>query len=757
MIMRKIKAVVLAIIVCILAFQGILSEKVKGIEEENNVILLIDNSGSMRWTDPHRLSIAAVSMLLDTLEEGTNVNVIGFGERILSPYELYQKPSMENIKAVLSNIRFDNNYTDLKEGLKEALRQMEEVKGKKTIIVLADGIEEPVGGLTERHMSELYKQVDRAYLDKVKVHCIGLSDLADHETLGRIAFKTGGDYFFCSSPAELFDAYSKVLGNQSGFYTIENYTTDMKQEEIIRLSSFVDEVIIKVASFENKTPFVKIEKDGMDIYTDKMGDTYKVYRFDNTDSSEIKISSRDAARNMIVVQIKSSVKLNINTLESNMRIPRNVPLSIDISLEGADNVRGLHMMKSEGSVIESIHRTGDKFNFVFYKEKSGQYPVVITAYDGEGNIIALRNLDINVMEYPPFFYSDQLPETIITDKPFNILLKPMDDSVVTSATGEVIVDYGDSFEVFPLSYNEGYLRAQVVLKSAGEVKITTSVNGIEDNKSFSYYLPNYRMVVLEKPYVQLRAKKDKEVIRKNSSYSLVLELDEVIIYQSEKVSILDSGGKKIGEFTLAPESKGPIIAEIRPVMKGNNIKFTLKPEGDISITETISSNIRVLSPVSYYMRWFRVPGLILITALLIAAAVYSTGLYVYNNYISTYKTSRELLCSIDLDGVENIETLKLSLNDCEKYLNLSGDNLKLETLEDNAVGQFVLYYPRGNKLLQGLKYILYKEKLFYIEYIPIIDQDVFRRGNLLSGPLTYEREVEIYIKTQRKSIRISFM
>ncbi len=495
---RYIKLIFLMVIV-IFQGQSYFSKSVHGATEPNNIILLVDDSYSMKTTDPRGLSVAASSMLLDTIDGDNNINIISFGDGVTSPYTLESKPTKDNLKEVLSQLKFDNKYTDLAKGLEEALNQMEKVQGKKNIIILSDGEEDIAGGLTENHKAEFNSQVKKASEMKVKLNTIALSDDADKNTLSSISIKTNGGYFYCDNPSEIFNIFDKIFGGLSGFNNFESYRTQLFNERQFKFSSYIKEIVIKVASCDNKDPLVEITQNNEDVSPEETGDVYKIYRIKNSNNSDIKIASKDEGDNLVIIQMKDEGNLLINSNVDNLTIPRNVPIDISAMIKAKGNIRGLYFEKLDDGNREIIKKTDNSFAFRFKKDKVGYYPVLLTAKDGEGNIISIKNILVNVTSDPGFFYTKPLPQKIVTDKTLRVELKKVDSSNLENTSGEVLVDYNNNSVTFPLKYVKGELYADIKLKESGQAKLTTSINGITNNESFSYYLPKENIDVKVAP------------------------------------------------------------------------------------------------------------------------------------------------------------------------------------------------------------------------------------------------------------------
>jgi uncharacterized protein YegL len=756
--MRKYKAIAIAVFLLYFMIQALPIKNIKALELSNNIILLIDNSGSMRKTDPNRLSVVAASMLIDTLEENTNLNIITFGDKAMASHKLSDKPSKQILKEELQRLKFDSNNTNLKEGIKEALSQFEGVEGEKTIIVLSDGKEDPVGGVNSEHMKELYSLSDIAHDTKVKIHCIGLSQYADEEALSKITFKTGGDYFPCDNPAQLFNIFSKVLGNLNSFYTIEQFTTDMKKEREIKLSSYIEEVTIKIASCDNKSPMVDVTLDGKELSTNKIEDKYKIYRFNNNKNSSINITARDEGKNSVIVQIKSKSQIDINSSSDNFSIPFKIPMSIEASINMSEEIKGLHMDKLEGGKREGIERTGDIFKFSLSKEEAGQYPLLLTAYDGDGNIIAVKDININVKGYPPFYYTSELPDTIVTEKSYRVELKQQNDSKVDKPSGEIYVDYGDKYERFLLKYENGMLYSDIILDRPGQVKITTQLNGVKDNENFSYYLPYLKTEVVEKAYVEIQSEKNKQPFKVGGDVKLSLNIVKNCTYENEKIFIYDDKNNEVGELQLTPNTKGVIAVPIKIKEKGDNLSFNLKPEKDVRVTSRIDTDLRVLSRYYYPIYKVRIPLIIIGILALIAALFIGVGQSLYIKKIKNHCISKTLYYNIGSNYDRSLSlNLRYAKGETTRYLNVSNNSVSIEQeSDDNTIGYFILKAPLGVKFIEGWRYVLNKNKYFFIEYVTLDEQEVYFNNESIAGRIVYKSDIEVQLKKGKNLIIISF-
>lgn len=169
-----------------------------------DVALVIDESLSMLRTDPEWLRLAAAKAFVDHARQSTRIGhiaLVAFNDRcrtlvpltpVSQPEPLYQ--AIQRISAM--------GQTDMDAALAEAQKLLERSPSpNKVAILLSDGKDEPGA----------YENAHRAWAERRwPVYTIGLSKLADAETLQRIASDTGGDYHCSPTNAELRDIFNKI-------------------------------------------------------------------------------------------------------------------------------------------------------------------------------------------------------------------------------------------------------------------------------------------------------------------------------------------------------------------------------------------------------------------------------------------------------------------------------------------------------------------------------------------------------------------
>jgi len=115
-----------------------------------DVLLLIDSSGSMNWSDrdPEKLRIQGSKLFIDLCEKSDRIGVIDFSTdaNIVFPlYEIFSSQDKEVLKRKIDTIEAKGKFTDITLVLQIALKEMTRARsdGVKAVILLTDGEIDP--------------------------------------------------------------------------------------------------------------------------------------------------------------------------------------------------------------------------------------------------------------------------------------------------------------------------------------------------------------------------------------------------------------------------------------------------------------------------------------------------------------------------------------------------------------------------------------------------------------------------------------
>jgi hypothetical protein len=165
----------------------------------SNIEAIVDDSISMEFTDPNRLRVQAMNLLIDTLGKGTTLGAVEFGS------EGFETPAADTVfppqpvgpngnamrTALDQKIHADNGATDYNAAFAQSDADN---PGANARIFLTDGGHD-VGTYNEGHL-----------LHNVPTYVIGFGGIAageDQARLQKIAADTGGQYFPLKDSAQL--------------------------------------------------------------------------------------------------------------------------------------------------------------------------------------------------------------------------------------------------------------------------------------------------------------------------------------------------------------------------------------------------------------------------------------------------------------------------------------------------------------------------------------------------------------------------
>ena len=216
---RKSKALIAGLVCCVLCVAlNPLLVYANSTNGNMDIVFVIDDSGSMRYSDPEQLSAEAVSQFMDILpEEGDQIGIVTYGldaEESTSLRKIRGNSDKEEIKQFVKlSLKQDSMWTDTAAGLMKATEYLDEFKDpahSQMIILITDGHNDfGTTGRTENDSNEVLKKViSKGY----QINTIGLTLSAeeDKEYIHKIAQQTGGETYFPEKAEELSEVFLDI-------------------------------------------------------------------------------------------------------------------------------------------------------------------------------------------------------------------------------------------------------------------------------------------------------------------------------------------------------------------------------------------------------------------------------------------------------------------------------------------------------------------------------------------------------------------
>ncbi|OME79572.1 hypothetical protein BK120_21570 [Paenibacillus sp. FSL A5-0031] len=187
-----------------------------GAKQVKDIVLVIDNSGSMLETDPDNERYSAAKQLIQNMESDKRVAVVAFHNtaQLIQPFvKVSTQEEKDKVNAAIDSLEPTDGGTNFSLALGEAMKTIKdkEKAGRGTmVILLSDGFSE----------SDINKQIAQFQEQQIVINTVGLSvaDSKGSALLQQIADSTNGSYY------DVSEANGLALVFQNIYNTIDNRT-----------------------------------------------------------------------------------------------------------------------------------------------------------------------------------------------------------------------------------------------------------------------------------------------------------------------------------------------------------------------------------------------------------------------------------------------------------------------------------------------------------------------------------------------------
>jgi Ca-activated chloride channel family protein len=211
-----------------------------GIKPVKNVVMVIDDSGSMMESDPGNSRYAAARALVQQMDEDNQVAVVTFSHEasVVQPLiPLSKAGNREQVSAVIDNLQTTEGGTDIGIALTEAMGVINsDSKASRgaMVILLSDGFSEFD---TSRELADF---VDRG----IAVNTIGLAlnDPSGSYLLQDIAGVTGGHYYDVTDANRLGEVFQQIydrLGDRTLLTERSDRAADSPYYAVVRILALI--------------------------------------------------------------------------------------------------------------------------------------------------------------------------------------------------------------------------------------------------------------------------------------------------------------------------------------------------------------------------------------------------------------------------------------------------------------------------------------------------------------------------------------
>lgn len=184
---------------------------------EQAVVLIIDNSGSMKKNDPRSLTKQAVTQFIQDVYPGTQVALILFDKeaKTLAPLTPIDESTRLDLLTHLSQINFKGPLTNSGEALAQGLEELKkhgQSAAEQYIVFLTDGIVDTGDVARDLQMAEKMRGdlATEAAKMGIRIFSIAFTDNADKKLMEDLAKATDGAYFQPMRPEDLPEVFASI-------------------------------------------------------------------------------------------------------------------------------------------------------------------------------------------------------------------------------------------------------------------------------------------------------------------------------------------------------------------------------------------------------------------------------------------------------------------------------------------------------------------------------------------------------------------
>jgi Mg-chelatase subunit ChlD len=183
-----------------------------------DLILVLDNSGSMKANDPAFLTREVVASFLEGLSEDSRIGFVVFAEKAelaLALTDLADDQTRSKVLESLGQIDYSGQYTNTPAAIERAIYELKQngrTDAEKLILFLTDGIIDTgdrVRDLERQRWleNELVQEGNDA---GIRIFGIAFTDQADFELIQTLGQRTGGGYFRAFEPEDISTVFNQV-------------------------------------------------------------------------------------------------------------------------------------------------------------------------------------------------------------------------------------------------------------------------------------------------------------------------------------------------------------------------------------------------------------------------------------------------------------------------------------------------------------------------------------------------------------------
>jgi Mg-chelatase subunit ChlD len=183
-----------------------------------DIVLVLDNSGSMKQNDPQLLTREVVTRFLDGISANTRMGMVVFDQdaRLIEPLTALDSLNAKiGFLKGLDSLNYQGKYTNSPVAIERALYELRthgREQADKIVIFLTDGIVDTGDSARDREKAQWLKDSLTVESQKlgIRLFTIAFTDRADYQLIQTLAMKTGGEYFRAYQAKEIEGVFNAI-------------------------------------------------------------------------------------------------------------------------------------------------------------------------------------------------------------------------------------------------------------------------------------------------------------------------------------------------------------------------------------------------------------------------------------------------------------------------------------------------------------------------------------------------------------------
>jgi Mg-chelatase subunit ChlD len=184
---------------------------------KQDVLLVLDNSGSMKKNDPEFLAKSAVGEFIESLSGETKAGVIIFDQRVTLAVPLVELdgPNRRLLTNSLDDINYRGQLTDSPAAVERAIYELKtngRENASKYIVFMTDGIVDTGNAAADVEKTKWLREelAADAADNGIKDFAVAFTENADFFLIQSLAKKSNGEYFRALSPSDLSGVFAEM-------------------------------------------------------------------------------------------------------------------------------------------------------------------------------------------------------------------------------------------------------------------------------------------------------------------------------------------------------------------------------------------------------------------------------------------------------------------------------------------------------------------------------------------------------------------